>query len=101
MMYTHLRHVSICRTREHLHRTLSLQAVRGRETRKLPRATRVGLLCHSPKKKNEGQHHNHFDCEILQPIPPAVTFFKALSKLKAQSSNVLFHKNVAEETFKL
>ena len=27
----------------------------------------------------------------IQPIPPAVTFSKALSKLKVQSSNVSFH----------
>ena len=37
----------------------------------------------------------------LQPIPFEVTFLKALSKLKAQSSNVSFHCNVAKETFEL
>ena len=51
MMYTHLRHVSICRTCEHLHRTLSLQAVRGRETRKLPRALGWGCYAIHQKKK--------------------------------------------------
>jgi len=33
------------------------------------------------------------------PIPFGVTFSKDLSKLKAQSSNVSFHRNVAKETF--
>ena len=37
----------------------------------------------------------------LQPIPRGVTFSKALSKLKAQSSNVSFHWNLAKETFEL
>jgi len=37
----------------------------------------------------------------VQPIPLGVTFSKALSKLKAQSSNVSFHWNVAKETFEL
>ena len=38
---------------------------------------------------------------MLQPIPLGVTFSNALSKLKAQSSNVSFHWNVAKETFEL
>jgi len=38
---------------------------------------------------------------VVQPIPFWVTFLKALSKLKAQSSNVSFHWNVAKETFEL
>ena len=37
----------------------------------------------------------------IQPIPRGVTFSRALSKLKAQSSNVSFHWNVAKETFEL
>jgi len=37
----------------------------------------------------------------VQPIPLGVTFSKALPKLKAQSSNVSFHWNVAKETFEL
>ena len=35
----------------------------------------------------------------VQPIPLGVTFSKALSKLKAQSSNVSFHWKMAKETF--
>jgi len=38
---------------------------------------------------------------LVQPIPLGVTFSTALSKLKAQSSNVSFHWNVAKETFEL
>jgi len=38
---------------------------------------------------------------MLQPIPLGVTFSNAVSKLKAQSSNVSFHRNVAKETFEL
>jgi len=37
----------------------------------------------------------------IQPIPSGVTLSKALSKLKAQSSNVSFHWNVAKKTFEL
>ena len=37
----------------------------------------------------------------IQPIPLGVTFSNAVSKLKAQSSNVSFHWNVAKETFEL
>ena len=37
----------------------------------------------------------------VQPIPLGVTFSNAVSKLKAQSSNVSFHWNVAKETFEL
>jgi len=37
----------------------------------------------------------------VQPIPLGVTFSNAVSKLKAQSSNVSFHRNVAKETFEL
>ena len=35
----------------------------------------------------------------MRPIPFGMTFSKDLSKLKAQSSNVSFHRNVAKETF--
>jgi len=37
----------------------------------------------------------------VQPIPRGVTFSKALSKLKAQSSNVAFLGDVAKEIFEL
>ena len=37
----------------------------------------------------------------VQPIPLWVTFSNAVPKLKAQSSNVSFHWNVAKETFEL
>ena len=37
----------------------------------------------------------------VQPIPLGVTFSNAVSKLKAQSSNVSVHWNVAKETFEL
>jgi len=37
----------------------------------------------------------------VQPIPLGVTFLNDVSKLKAQSSNVSFHWNVAKETFEL
>ena len=40
----------------------------------------------------------------IQPIPLGVTFSNAVSKLKAQSSNVSFHRNVrnvSKETFEL
>jgi len=35
----------------------------------------------------------------IQPIPLGATFSNAVSKLKAQSSNVCFYWNVAKETF--
>jgi len=38
---------------------------------------------------------------IVQPIAHGVTFSNAVSKLKAQSSKVSFHWNVAKETFEL
>ena len=38
---------------------------------------------------------------IVKPILLGVTFSNAVSKLKAQSSNVSFHWNVAKETLKL
>jgi len=38
---------------------------------------------------------------LVQPIPCGVTFSKTLPKLKAQSSNVSCHWNVAKETFEL
>ena len=41
------------------------------------------------------------DLFMLQPIPFGMTFSKALSKLKAQSSNVSFYWNMAKETFEL
>jgi len=34
---------------------------------------------------------------MVQPIPLGVTFSNAASKLKAQSSNVSLHRNVAKE----
>jgi len=37
----------------------------------------------------------------VQPIPLGVTFSNAVSKLKARSSIVFFHWNVAKETFEL
>jgi len=37
----------------------------------------------------------------VQQIPRGVTFSNAVSKPKAQSSNVSFHCNVAKETFEL
>ena len=41
------------------------------------------------------------ECAGEQPIPRGVTFSKAFSKLKAQSSNVSFRWNMAKETFVL
>jgi len=38
---------------------------------------------------------------MVQPIPLGVTFSNAVSKLKAQSSKISFHWNVAKETFEL
>jgi len=38
---------------------------------------------------------------LLQIIPFGVTFSIAVSKLKAHSSNVSLHGNVAKETFEL
>jgi len=38
---------------------------------------------------------------IVQPISPAVIFSNAVSKIKAQSSNVSFHGNVAKDMFEL
>jgi len=38
---------------------------------------------------------------VVQPITFAPTFSRAHSKLKAQSANVLFHRNFAKETFEL
>jgi len=35
---------------------------------------------------------------LVQPIPRGVTFSKAFPQLKAQSSKVSFHRNVAKET---
>jgi len=66
----------------------------------------------------QGDHHSRFMCRYIyvttlwnvwhdfftwdiQPIPREMTFSKALSKLKAQSSNVSFPWNVAKETFEL
>ena len=45
--------------------------------------------------------HLPYRCVEVQPIPLGVTFSNAVSKLKAQSSNVFFHCNVAKETFEL
>jgi len=45
--------------------------------------------------------HQKYIYTYAQPIPRGVTFSKALSKLKSQSSNVSFHWNVAKETFEL
>ena len=42
-----------------------------------------------------------YELLYTQPIPDEVTFSKALSKLKAQSSNVSVHWNVEKETFEL
>jgi len=42
-----------------------------------------------------------FNSSHVQRFPSGVTFRRALSKLKAQSLNVSFHWNVAEETFEL
>jgi len=42
-----------------------------------------------------------FTLRLVQPIPFGVTFSNAVSKLKAQSSNVCLHWNVAKETFEL
>jgi len=39
--------------------------------------------------------------EFVQPIPLGVTFSNAVSKLKAPSTNVSFHWNVAKETVEL
>jgi len=38
---------------------------------------------------------------VIQTIPLGVTFSNTVSKLKAQSSNVSFHRNVAKETCEL
>ena len=45
--------------------------------------------------------HNALCRHDVHPIPLGVTFSNAVSKLKAQSSNVSFHWNVAKETCEL
>ena len=53
------------------------------------------------KQKQQGTSPCITRREDVQPIPLVVTFSKAVSKLKAQSSNGSFHWNVAKETFEL
>jgi len=72
----------------------------------------IGLLC--GKWPIQIRHPMHFRHPVedmssqernvwlwVQPIPLGVTFSNAVSKLKAQSSNVSFHWNVVKETFEL
>ena len=68
-------------------------------------------ILNSSKKRCSSSHHittsdagqSWQTSVVWQPIPLGVTFSKALSKLKAQSSNlnVIFHWNVGKETFEL
>ena len=46
-------------------------------------------------------NESDFPCKVksdVQPIPLGVTFSTAISKLKAQSSNVSLHRNVARRS---
>jgi len=60
---------------------------------------RLGLR--NPRKKERKTTFRKKEKLFVQPIPLGVMFSNAVSKLKAQSSNVSFHWNVAKETFEL
>ena len=61
------------------------------------------LYTHMPILTHAHTHMTRCWCSTthVQPIPLGVTFSNAVSKLKAQSSNVSFHWNVAQEALEL
>jgi len=68
--------------------------------------TYTAIHTYAVSYKHSVSHHSvshllYTTCQKAQPIPLGVTFSKALSKLKAQSSKVSFHWHVAKETFEL